>query len=314
MVIANKPNTIIESSNKDIADITQGSPVVQAKANTAVVITHYADPFSPYSRGFQSVLARLQAVYGHQLRVDYKMGGMARTVSQWIDEAGLREDSVAQWVNGVIDQTQNPVDPNFIANTGVKTTWVGALAFTAAAKHDQQRAVRLLRRMIEAFQIESMPANRTTIAKLADEVGLNGEQIVRESFYESTISEFAWQRNAMGRSELSLSQLAIKVGDNEVFISDSFDATDYERAIDELAPGLKKAESKDALSYISDLEGNVISVKEISDVFGISNSESQRQLDRFTESGFLLSSEIGETNIWKITTSGAVDTNLKHAS
>ncbi len=266
---------------------------------SVVTVTHYADPFSPWSRGFQPVLARLKAVYGDQLTIEYKMGGMARNVSQWFETMEMDEESVIEWTKGVTAQTKNPISNRFLVASGVKTTWLASLAFVAASKHHSKLAIALLRRMTEAFQIESLPNNRETIARLADEVGLNGDQIVRESFYESTISEFAWQRNAMERKNLRFDNLLIEVGDEHRLIENTFSATEYEQVIDEFAPSLIKSEPSNVLGYINSLSGYFVSAKEMSEVFHISFVESEQRLERLAESGVVTSVRVSGQTVWK---------------
>ena len=280
---------------------------------SVVTMIHYADPFSPWSRGFQPVLARLRSVYGEQLKIEYKMGGMARNVSQWFEAMELDEESIAEWTKGVIARTKNPISNQFLVAPGVKTTWLASLAFVAASKHHSKLAIALLRRMTEAFQIELLPNNRETIARLADEVGLNGDQIVRESFYESTISEFAWQRNAMERKNLRFDNLLIEVGEENRLIENTFSASEYEQAIDELAPGLIKSEPSNVLGYINSLSGYFVSAKEISEVFDISFVESEQRLERLAESGVVTSVRVSGQTVWK-SVSGESDADLLNVS
>jgi predicted DsbA family dithiol-disulfide isomerase len=239
MAIATNSNARTESNRHPRAS----TPI--AEATPAVTITHYADPFSPWSAGFSPVLSQLQSIYGNQLHIDYKMGGMARNVDQWIDQQGLDNDSIVSWIADVANHTNTAIDFDFIAKTGVKTTWVGALAFTAAAKRDAASAIRFLNRMIEGFQFESLPATRETIARLADDVGLDGKRIVVESFHDSIISEFAWQRNAMERAGLGLDSVLLSFGDDHQVVDKEFNTNNYVQLIDTLAPGLQKPTSTD---------------------------------------------------------------------
>jgi len=291
----------------DTRPVVQPEPIATSLAeidlkgatHSAVTVTHYADPFSPWSRGFQPVLARLKAVYGEQLKIEYKMGGMARNVSQWFEAMELDEKSVIEWTKGVAAQTRNPISNRFLVASGVKTTWLASLAFVAASKHHSKLAVALLRRMTEAFQIELQPNNRETIARLADEVGLNRDQIVRESFYESTISEFAWQRNAIERKNLRFDNLLIEVGAEHRIIENTFSAAEYEQVIDQLSPNLIKSEPTNVFEYLRSLSGYFVSAKEISEVSRISYVESEQRLERLGESGAVTGVHVGGVKVWK---------------
>ena len=211
----------------------------------AATITHYADPFSPWTRGFQPILEELRKLYGDQVRIDIKMGGMARNISQWIEEQQLDQNSVREWITGVSDLAEIEIDDDYLAKTGVKTTWVGALAFTAAMKHDSRKAVNFLNRMTTGFQVETQPATRDTIAEFAQEVGLDGARIVTEAFHESVISQFAWERNAMERSELSLDSLQLSFGGKTKVVEKEFSVNAYEEILEQIAPGIRKLSNID---------------------------------------------------------------------
>ncbi|MBT4125030.1 MAG: hypothetical protein HOE43_01415 [Chloroflexi bacterium] len=213
-------------------------PSNDAEQVTEVTITHYADPFSPWSAAFQSVLSELQIRYGNRLRIDYKMGGMARNVSQWIEEQGFDDESIVEWIDGVADSSKTSIDSDFIAKTGVKTTWVAALAFTAAMKHDAESAIRFLNRMITGFQVESQSATRDTITRFANESGLDGSRVVREAFFDSNISDFAWQRNGMELAGLGFDSILISDGTNQRVVEKEFSVDAYVQIIDEIAPRL----------------------------------------------------------------------------
>ena len=299
----------LESQNKISLDLdrqvdalVQDLPEVNVepyKQAPVVTITHFADPYCWWSWGVEPVLSRLHEVYGRQIKIEYQMGGMAESVADWEASAGVTPATVSDWITSSIELSGNPVDVDFVGKTGVTSSWPAALAFNSALQLNPNLSGRFLRRLMEALQIETRPATAETFKAVAEEVGLNGDKVLSGALRDDVVSEFARQRNNMRRAGVNFLSSVIEVDGEYRVVRDSFSATDYEKLIDELSPGLAKREPADILEYLEKYSGHLVSTKEISEVFQISIDVAREKLNRLAEANAISSSgDVAVADLW----------------
>ncbi|MCI4340433.1 MAG: DsbA family protein, partial [Thermoplasmata archaeon] len=145
-----------------------------------VTVTHFADPFCWWSFGLEPVLRRLKGVYGDQLAIEYRMGGVFTDIAAWRRDYNVDERTTIDWTRESAATTGNPVDVDYMRKTGVRSTHPACLAFKAAQLQGDERADAFFRRMMVAFQVECQPATEATLRTLAVEVGLDAERLERD--------------------------------------------------------------------------------------------------------------------------------------
>src|SRR2546427_11595857 len=146
-----------------------------------IEIVHFADPWCWWSWGLEPVLQRLKEVYGESLKVTYKMGGQFESLQGWMDEYGVDEHTTLDWIRKSIELTNMPVRPDYYFRTGVTSSFPACRAFEAAELQSEELAARYLRRMMEAFGLECRPAADDELIRLAEEVGLDGRRVRKDS-------------------------------------------------------------------------------------------------------------------------------------
>jgi hypothetical protein len=64
----------------------------------------------------------LREVYGEQLAIRYRMGGMADRIEDWMQEYGVGDEGVVAWMKESVELTRMPTDIHAYRKTGVKSS------------------------------------------------------------------------------------------------------------------------------------------------------------------------------------------------
>src|SRR5881409_4084176 len=76
-----------------------------------IEVVHFADPWCWWSWGLEPVLSSLKEVYGDQINVVYKMGGITDDVSEWRREYDVVDDQALKaWITESTSLTGMPAD------------------------------------------------------------------------------------------------------------------------------------------------------------------------------------------------------------
>lgn len=263
-----------------------------------VRIVHFADPLCWWSWGLEPVLRRLKAVYGDNLEVEYRMGGVFDDLDEWRRTYDVDEESTADWVRESVDLMGMPLHPDFYRESGTSSTYDACRAFRAAILQDRGRAERYFRRMMEAFQVETRPPTREVLASLAEEVGLDGERLLRDLDSETVEKAFVADREAMRSAHANFLSLLISAGEDGVMLGQTFTSTPYEEEIDRLAPDLPKRIPSDLLEYLENLEGHLVPAQEVAEVFHIATEDAADRMRRLEKAGLLASTDYPFGTYW----------------
>src|SRR5213593_953310 len=242
----------------------------EVASEPVIDIIHFADPFCWWSWGLEPILHRLKEVYGDQIEVTYRMGGMADKISQWRKDYDVADDkSLKSWITDSMSITGVPVDPNFIVKSSAESSWPACVAVKAAELQNKELAATYFRRLMEAIQLK---------AKNVSEVDVN--------FMTLIIMNRQTKKSKV--------------------IEGVFTSEQYENAVDELSgKNLNKKTPIDVLEYFEHNPDHLISAKEIAVVFGISEFDAERRLGILSE-GHLLKPAIigGDKKFWTAPSEG----------
>lgn len=261
-------------------------------------MVHFADPWCWWSWGLEPVLRRLKEVYGDGVEIVYRMGGVFDDVNEWMKEYGVDEDSTVDWVKESIEITKNPLNPDYLRQSGVKSSYASCLAFRAAAMQDPHKSDRYFRRLMEAFQLEARPLSDEVLAQLATEVGLDGQRILKDMTSRGVQKSFEADMEAMATSHANFLSLLMERGEDGVLLGETFTSKPFEEEIDKLAPGLPKRTPTDILEYLEKLHGHLVSTQEVSEVFQILPEDAEARLQTLEEAGFLESRRFPFASYW----------------
>jgi len=258
-------------------------------SEAAVEIFHYADPWCWWSWGLEPVIQRLKAVYGDQIRVSYRMGGITDDVSEWRREYDVvKDEELRSWITDSTSITGMPADPDYYLRTKVKSTWNACIAVKAAQLQGEEVGERFYRKLMETIQLESKNGSEEEVyLKVARDVGLDLHRMERDIASGRARESFVNDKKAMEASFLTLTYVDRKTGEKKD-VANVFAAGDHEKAVDELTRGgLVKNTPVDILEYMESHKGFAVSPKEIAEVFVITGDEARDRLRELAGSGLL---------------------------
>lgn len=284
------------------------SPLKNQGEQHVVEIIHFADPWCFWSWGFEPILQRLKEVYGDQIKVAYKMGGITNNIHEWRKEYDVAEDgALGSWISDSTSMTKMPTNPDYYVKTKVDTTWPACIAVKAAQMQNEKQAEHLLRRLIEVIQVEAKNGNKEEVyLPLAKEVGLDTDQLKKDIKSGKPEKLFKEDMKAMNVNFLTLVLVNKKNGKKKA-IGEVFTSDKYEQAVESITEGkLRKNIPVDILAYFERHRGNIVPAKEIAEVFQITEEDAERRLNILAK-GTLLEKKSFEFEgiFWKSTdTSG----------
>ena len=252
-------------------------------------VIHFADPWCWWSWGLEPIIQRLREVYGDQIGVVYKMGGITDDVSEWRREYDVVDnEALKNWIRESSSITGTPVDPECYIKTGVNSTWPAGIAVKAAQMQGEDVGERFYRRLMEGNLLESKNGSEEeAYLKTARKVGLDTDLLTRDIKSGKAREAFSNDREAMNVSFLTLTYIDTKTGESKN-VGDTFASSNHERMVEELTGGkLTKRTPVDILEYMEHHRGEHVSPKEISEVFSTSEENAKNRLSALAGSGLL---------------------------
>jgi predicted DsbA family dithiol-disulfide isomerase/SAM-dependent methyltransferase len=258
-------------------------------SEAAVEIVHFADPWCWWSWGLESVIQRLKSVYGNQIEVNYRMGGITKDVSEWRREYDvINDEELRSWITDSISITGMPADPDYYLSTKVKSTWDACVAVKAAQLQGERVGEQFYRKLMETIQLESKNGSDEEVyMKVAKDVGLDLHRLKRDIASGKARELFLNDKKDMAVSFLTLTYVNRKTGEKKD-VGNVFTAGDHEKAVDDLTRGsLVKNTPVDILEYMESRKGFAVPPKEIAEVFVITEDEARDRLTTLVGSGLL---------------------------
>ncbi len=278
-----------------------GSPRASGEdsSSAAVTVVHFADPICWWSWGLEPVLRRLKEVYGEQLQVEYRMGGVFSDIAAWRRDYGVDEQGTVDWTRESVELTKNPVDVDYMRKSGVRSTHPLCRAFKAAQLQSHSLADEYFRRMMIAFQVECQPATEDTLKRLAREVGLDSVRLMKDQ--ESAKIREAFERDMldMHQAHATFLTLVVRAGAEAEVVNQIFTSGPIEAIIDRLAPELTKRVPVDILQFLEAHRG-LTTAHEIAEVFQITDEEATRRLAELQTIGLVASAPLAGTSLWTV--------------
>jgi len=273
--------------------------VEELKTEPPVEIVHFADPWCWWSWGLEPVLHRLKEVYGENLKVTYKMGGQFASLRGWMEEYDVDQRSTVEWIRESIELTKMPIRPDYYFRTGVTSSYPACRAFKAAQLQSEELASRYLRRMMEAFGFECRAATDDEIISLAEEIGLDGRRLRKDSHSKAVAKVLDVDREEMHRSGVNFLSLLVRNRDGrQVIEGEIFTAKPFETIIDDLAPGLPKRSPADILEYMEHHRA-LTPAHEIAEVFRIPDADAHHRLEKLAAEGLLTAHAFDGIAAWR---------------
>jgi predicted DsbA family dithiol-disulfide isomerase len=254
-----------------------------------IEIIHFADPFCWWSWGLEPILQRLKEVYGDQVEVTYRMGGMADKIDRWRQTYRVTDDTALQsWINKSISAMGVPLDTDFIVKSSAQSSWPACIAIKAAELQDKELAAKFFRRLMEAVQLKATNGSEEQVyLAAARETGLDPAQLQKAISSGDAARLFDKDREEMAVNFSTLVLMNRRTKKSKA-VGGVFTSSPYEIAIDLLSGGtLTKKTPSDIPGYFMHHQNYMIPAKEIAVVFGISVQDAEKRLGVLSEEGRL---------------------------
>lgn len=273
--------------------------------NSVIEVIEYTDPYCTWCWGSEPILRKIQEVYGSQVEIRFKMGGLVENIRKFYDP--LNEIGGANWYKQVADHWLDaskrhgmPVDEKvwYDIKDEFRSTHPANIAYKSAEFQDEILAKKFLRRMREAAAAERMAIHRIEVQeRLAQEVGLDPVKF-RERI-ENGDAEKAF------REELQESQLRgitgfptflVRYSNKEVLLHgyhkfETFEYVFMELAGDALKSYSLKCDESSILSFVQ--KYGKVATKEVAEVFDLSLSSAMKILNLLKDKNLVKEQKAG---------------------
>ncbi len=277
-----------------------------------IEIIYYTDPYCTWCWGSEPVIRHIQEVYGDQVKITYKTGGLVKDMDDFYDafnDISRIEQVAPHWLEASSKHGM-PVDIKVFdeIKNDFKSTYPANIAYKAAQMQDKKLADKFLRRMREAAAYEKQPIHKTeTLKNLAEEVGLDADRFVKD--FKSKDAKEAFLEDitdARSRGIFGFPTFLIKNSKGrEMIIKGYRTFKELSGIINELSgEELKREKPKDISSFINKYER--AATREVSEVFEMSDEEAEKELEKLSKKGNIKKQPAGNGFIWKtLTNNGA---------
>ncbi|MDO8736081.1 MAG: DsbA family protein [Thermoleophilia bacterium] len=274
--------------------------------NPIIELIIYSDPYCTWCWGSEPVLRKIQEVYGDQVRLVYRMGGLVEDTTRFRDPLnkiggpGMHKQVAEHWRQAATRHGM-PVDADVFIDyaSEFRSTWPACIAYKAAEIQDPVLAGRYLRRLREAAAAEHVPIHRLEVqADLAEETGLDRQRLLAD--IDSGIAEAAFRDDLQlcrDNEVTGFPSYEVHVpGGEEVAMFGfhnftTFESTFKRLAGDRLTPREIVADDESIVGFAH--KYGKVAPREVSEVFTLNMSEARERLDRLTSEGRLKKQKAG---------------------
>ncbi len=267
-----------------------------------IEIIEYTDPYCTWCWGSEPVLRHLQEAYGDALSIRFVMGGLVEDSRTFYDP--LNKIGGGNWLQSIADHWVEaslrhgmPVDVTEFVKTPLTSTWPSNIAYEAAKLQDKRLADRYLRRLREAAATEGRELGRLEVlAALAQEVGLDHERFMTD-FQGTAQDEFARDRLECHQRGVHGFPAFLITLDGKERRARGYRTFEQMAGIIDLLAGepleRRKPDFDDMNVLVFVEKYGSAAVREVSEVFDVSNSQAREALVRLVGSGVLVLPEPG---------------------
>jgi len=279
----------------------------------------YTDPYGTWCWGSEPILGKIKEVYGHQVRISYRMGGLVEDITTFADPGNAIGGE--NWYRQVADHWVEassrhgmPVDEQvfFDIKDDWKSTYLASIAFKAAQVQGEELGNRYLRALRVAASAQRKAIHRLDIQlELASEIGLDLGRFQKD--IESGAAQKAFQEDlqecrAKGARGFPSYSIRNSRG-QEMMLGGYTSFKTFETWLDELSGGqlIKKElalELAQAHEYIT--RNGKVAPKEISTVFDVTLEEAGQFLENLVEKEILQKNKAGNGYLYSISESSSM--------
>lgn len=276
-----------------------------------VEVIEYTDPYCTWCWGSEPILRRIKEIYGNQVKITFKMGGLVEDIGDFYDPLnriggeGMFEQVAEHWKDAS-KRHGMPVDVRVFQDLKgeFRSTYPANIAYKATEMQNQDLADRFLRRMREAAAAELRAIHRVEVqVELAKEVGLDVEKFLhalktgeaQKAFHEDLkecrdlgITGFPtfYIRNNRGRSVLLTGYQSFE----------SFERVFKNLVGDILVKKAMIATEESFMKFIEKYER--VATKEVAELFNLEIKDAEKNLTALVQKGRVVRVKAGNGYFW----------------
>jgi predicted DsbA family dithiol-disulfide isomerase len=276
-----------------------------------VEVIEYTDPYCTWCWGSEPILKKIKEVYGDQVKITFKMGGLVEDITNFYDPLnriggeGMFEQVAEHWKDAS-KRHGMPVDARVFQDLKGEfhSTYPANIAYKAAQIQNQELADKFLRRMREAAAAERQAIHMVKVqVELAKDVGLDAEKFLQA--LESGKAEKAFYEDLKECRDLGITGFPtfhIKNNHGEgIFLTGYQRFESFERIFKSLVgDALRRREmvaTEENLMKFIEKYGKV-ATKEVAEVFDLEIEDAERLLATLERKGMVVSVKVGNGYFW----------------
>lgn len=245
----------------------------------------YADPASVFTWGLYPALRRVEERFGPAVHIDWRMGGAFDDLAAFRRSMRLDGAALGEWLRAATRRTGLPVDPEFLTNGRLPSSFPAARAVVAVERIDPGRSAAFLRRLTEFLQVRGLPFEEETLAQCARDVGLDPGRARAAREEPATEAAFARARTAMENGHRNFEEVEWRTPEGgRARVEEEYAARRHEEAIERLVPGLPRRIPAGVAEYAL-RRGDLLHAHEVGTVFGWSDAEAEKELEALWRRG-----------------------------
>src|SRR6476661_2301676 len=164
----------------ELCELTQPfNELKDVRRSKAVRLLYFTDPICSSCWGIEPQLRKLKQEYGAYFDIEYRMGGLLKSWSEYGGSDVSGPASVAQHWEEAGAYYQMPIDGDVWNEDPLQSSYPPAIAFKAAQLQDKNKAARFLRRIKEmVFRSEENITRPEYLMQAAEDAGLDAKQFL----------------------------------------------------------------------------------------------------------------------------------------
>lgn len=274
-----------------------------------IVLTQYTDPNCTWSWGAEPIMRRMEMRYGHQLTIDFVLGGLIRDFDDFHDAANdiRKPEDVAPHWEEASRQHGMPVDVGVWEEDPPRSTYPAGIATRAAGLQDPRLGFRYLRRLREVTATERRNiAKRDTLMAVGETVGVDLDlfgRALEDGRAERAFREDLARMQRRGVRGFPTFELEV---DGDARILGSYQPFErLERALLRRIPDLQSRELPPVPGFVRTY--GYVATQEVAELYEVEPRRARRVLGRLEESGVVRSVRRGNGIFWMPAGSGPPD-------
>lgn len=255
--------------------------------NKPVKIIYFTDPICSSCWGIEPQLRRLKLEYGHEVEIEYHMGGL---LPDWSYNSGgiSKPSDVAHHWDEVSLHYQMPIDGDVWLEDPLDSSYPPSIAFKAAQLQDEKKAIVFLRHLREMVFLQKKNITRwEVIEQAALKAGLDTTQLNQDyegkakQLFEADLN-LAKKMGVRGFPSIFVTNAA----GNAEFIYGTKPYTNYEMGIHKIYPEVtKKTYKKDWESLFEKYP--TLTLREFAELSDVSFPQAEETLEKLVSTNKL---------------------------